>query len=160
MILFVSLSIKGNKTNVPNHNQKMNDVSKLRSIKDETSSTSTSTSTSTSSNSTTTNIGALNLSTPEEDEPQLKYQRLGGSVSEILKRDVASCLVVHPRFLTLGTHSGMLFVLDFEGNEIKRFSKHTVTINAISVEPSGEYIATAVSVYRFFFSVPFLKNLF
>jgi hypothetical protein len=35
----------------------------------------------------------------EEEEPKLKYQRLGASVSEILKRDVASCFATHEKFL-------------------------------------------------------------
>lgn len=35
----------------------------------------------------------------EEDEPRLKYQRLGHTVSEILKKDAASCLAAHEKFL-------------------------------------------------------------
>jgi hypothetical protein len=35
----------------------------------------------------------------EEEEPRLKYQRLGHSVAEILKRDAASCLAAHEKFL-------------------------------------------------------------
>jgi hypothetical protein len=38
--------------------------------------------------------------------------------------------------------------LDFDGNEIKRFQKHSASINAISCEPSGEWIATAVKEHR------------
>ena len=35
----------------------------------------------------------------EEEEPKLKYQRLGASVSEILKSETNSCLVAHEKFL-------------------------------------------------------------
>jgi hypothetical protein len=35
----------------------------------------------------------------EEDEPRLKYQRLEHTVSEILKKDAASCLAAHEKFL-------------------------------------------------------------
>jgi hypothetical protein len=35
----------------------------------------------------------------EEEEPKLKYQRLGASMSEILKNDTASCMTVHDKFL-------------------------------------------------------------
>ena len=35
----------------------------------------------------------------EEEEPKLKYQRLGSNVIEILKRDAASCMCVHDKFL-------------------------------------------------------------
>ena len=58
----------------------------------------------------------------EEEEPKLKYHRLGANVVDILKRDSASCMAVHDRFLALGTHWGVVYVLDFAGNEIKRYS--------------------------------------
>lgn len=35
----------------------------------------------------------------EDEEPKLKYHRLGASISDILKRDAASCMVLHERFL-------------------------------------------------------------
>lgn len=53
----------------------------------------------------------------EEEEPRLKYQRLGSSVTEILRQDAASCLCVSSKLLALGTHDGTIHVLDFAGNE-------------------------------------------
>jgi len=53
----------------------------------------------------------------EEEEPRLKYQRLGSSVTDILRQDAASCLCVSDKLLALGTHDGTIHVLDFAGNE-------------------------------------------
>ncbi len=43
---------------------------------------------------------------------------------------------------TLGTRSGMVFVLDFNGNKIKQFACHSLTVNEISVDDTGEYVAS------------------
>lgn len=97
-----------------------------------------------------------------DEEPKLKYQRLGNAAAEMLKKDAASCLSVHDKFLVrrpcsprdmlsltsfrtlqaLGTHWGMLHVLDFAGNEIKRFPAHTATVNCISIDLNGEFLAS------------------
>ena len=55
----------------------------------------------------------------EEEEPRLKYQRLGASVTEILENDPASCLCVSDKILALGTHDGSIHVLDVSGNEVR-----------------------------------------
>ncbi len=55
-------------------------------------------------------------------------------MSEILKTQSASCLGAHERFLALGTKEGNLYILDFGGNAVKRFSVHTKAINAISID--------------------------
>ena len=51
-----------------------------------------------------------------DEEPILKYQRLGASVSQILMNDAASCIGVHEAFIALGTFDGALYILDFQGN--------------------------------------------
>lgn len=56
--------------------------------------------------------------TEEDDEPRLKYQRLGASVSEILETAAASSLCVSEKILALGTHTGSVHVLDVSGNEV------------------------------------------
>ena len=61
---------------------------------------------------------AAELEEEEEEEPRLKYQRLGSSVTEILRQDAASCLCVSDKLLALGTHDGTIHVLDFAGNEV------------------------------------------
>ena len=38
-------------------------------------------------------------SVEEEEEPKLKYQRLGFSVVDILKPEAASCMAIHDKFM-------------------------------------------------------------
>ena len=70
----------------------------------------------------------------DDEEPKLKYQRLGNSVPEILKRESASAIHVHERFIALGTQEGWIYILDFNGNEIRRFGAHTAVVNCLSVD--------------------------
>lgn len=59
----------------------------------------------------------LDFNEPEE-EPRLKYQRLGCDVAELLGNNAATCLSVSDKILALGTHSGTVHVLDYNGNEV------------------------------------------
>ena len=77
-----------------------------------------------------------------EGEPLLRYQRLGASVTDILKDDHANCLAVHPKFLALGTRSGAVHVLDLNGNEIRRFSPHSAVVNDVCIDRSGEFVGS------------------
>jgi hypothetical protein len=52
-------------------------------------------------------------------EPQLKYERLGGDVAGILETDSASCLKASEKILALGTHTGVIHILDYSGNEVR-----------------------------------------
>jgi len=82
-------------------------------------------------------------STEEEEEPQLKYQRLGASVTEILKRDSACCLTVNDKFLAMGTEMGTVFIFDFNGNEIRKFNAHpNFPIRDLSIDQAGEYVGS------------------
>uniref|UniRef100_A0A453DEF6 Vps41 beta-propeller domain-containing protein n=1 Tax=Aegilops tauschii subsp. strangulata TaxID=200361 RepID=A0A453DEF6_AEGTS len=76
-----------------------------------------------------------------EEEPRLKYQRLGGSVPAILSTDAAAAIAVTDRAVLLGTHDGTLHILDFQGNQSKEIKAHTATINDISFE-DREYIGS------------------
>ncbi|XP_065186438.1 vacuolar protein sorting-associated protein 41 homolog [Sycon ciliatum] len=80
----------------------------------------------------------------EEDtvEPKLKYERLGNDVKEVLKNDAASCLAVQGKFLALGTHWGVVHILDLQGNRIKQFPCHSTTVNEISIDGGGDYVAS------------------
>eukprot|EP01128_Nolandella_sp_AFSM9_P007906 TRINITY_DN448_c2_g1_i1.p1 TRINITY_DN448_c2_g1~~TRINITY_DN448_c2_g1_i1.p1 ORF type:complete len:900 (+),score=188.05 TRINITY_DN448_c2_g1_i1:24-2702(+) len=79
----------------------------------------------------------------EEEEPRLKYQRLGANVTTILQRDRATAIRVHPRFIFLGTDIGIIYMLDFEGHQIKIFEGHEQMIRSISVDLKGENVASA-----------------
>ncbi|ESO87990.1 hypothetical protein LOTGIDRAFT_126722, partial [Lottia gigantea] len=79
-----------------------------------------------------------------EVEPKLKYERISNDVNNILSKDAASCLSVHPKFLALGTHWGMIHILDHIGNNVKgkEVQAHTTTVNQISIDDRGDYIAS------------------
>ena len=70
-------------------------------------------------NTDTGNTQALDFDEAEE-EPRLKYQRLGCDVAELLGNNAATCLSVSDKILALGTHSGAVHVLDYIGNEVGR----------------------------------------
>ena len=73
----------------------------------------------------------------EEIEPKLKYERLSSDLKAILKKDVASCLAVHSKFLILGSHWGVIHLLDAMGNclPVSRPGQagHTITVNQAGV---------------------------
>lgn len=79
----------------------------------------------------------------DEDEPKLKYQRLGASNQDLFSKDTASALAIHDRFLAVGTHNGSVHILDFEGNEIKHFNSHSATVHDLSIDKAGEYVGSA-----------------
>ena len=54
----------------------------------------------------------------EEEEPRLKYQRLGSDVAELLGKNAATCLCVSDKILALGTSNGTVHILDYSGNEV------------------------------------------
>ena len=73
----------------------------------------------------------------EEEEPILKYERMGSSLTQILMNDAASCMGVHEGFLALGTYQGAVYILDFQGYEIRRFHPHSKKVNDVSIEKRG-----------------------
>ncbi|ORY90935.1 hypothetical protein BCR35DRAFT_275010 [Leucosporidium creatinivorum] len=79
----------------------------------------------------------------EEEEPTLKYSRLGGGTTEILVKDSASALAVSTQYIALGTHNGAIFILDFQGNIVKRFRPHAAMINDLSIDGASEFVASA-----------------
>ncbi|KAJ1838499.1 Vacuolar protein sorting-associated protein 41, partial [Coemansia sp. RSA 486] len=84
-----------------------------------------------------------NDSEDDDEEPALRYKRLGGSVDALFEKDTASALAAAERFLVLGTHWGNIVVIDFEGNEVQRWRAHSATVNSVSVDAAGEYVASA-----------------
>ncbi|KAJ3013357.1 Vacuolar protein sorting-associated protein 41 [Thoreauomyces humboldtii] len=79
----------------------------------------------------------------EEEEPKLKYQRLASTLGETLKKDAVSTMAVSDRFLALGTHWGIVHILDLIGTDVKRFQSHSATVNALSIDSNGEFVASA-----------------
>ncbi|OAD57320.1 Vacuolar protein sorting-associated protein 41 like protein [Eufriesea mexicana] len=73
-------------------------------------------------------------------EPRLKYVRVRNDLENILQNDAASCIA----FLCLGSHWGMIHLLDHQGNNIqsKSLQAHTVAVNQISIDYKGDFIAS------------------
>ena len=66
-----------------------------------------------------------------EEEPRLKYQRLGCDVAELLGNNAATCLCVSDKILALGTHNGTVHVLDYIGNEVCREAINSLPISIL-----------------------------
>ncbi|KAH3763249.1 vacuolar protein sorting 41, partial [Pelomyxa schiedti] len=69
----------------------------------------------------------------EEDEEEVEPQ---------LKSNNASCIAIYAKFLALGTHTGKIFILDFQGNQLISFESHDYTVNEISIDGTGHYLAS------------------
>ncbi|XP_064648417.1 vacuolar protein sorting-associated protein 41 homolog [Lineus longissimus] len=80
----------------------------------------------------------------EEGEPKLKYERIGNDLMNIMTKDCASCMAVHPKFLALGTHWGHIHIMDHMGYNIrdKELAVHTTTVNQIAIDDNGDNMAT------------------
>ena len=95
-----------------------------------------------------------------DDEPALKYERFGGALQDLLKKDSASALAVSTRFLVsdaisraaisadistqaLGSHNGFIHILDFTGQRIKTFKPHAASVIDICFDSTAEFIGTA-----------------
>ena len=78
----------------------------------------------------------------EEPEPLLKYQRLG--LSNIIENDLISCVKSHPRCLVVGMKSGIVYVLERHRHRdiMKQYKPHSSAVTDISVDQSGDYVAT------------------
>ena len=80
----------------------------------------------------------------EEEEPKLKYDRIGEDILNRIGEDLVSCMAVHSKFLAIGTHDGQVLIADHEGHLIvsKEFPVHSCTVNDISIDVAGEYVAS------------------
>lgn len=54
----------------------------------------------------------------DDHEPRLSYDLFGADVAGILGRESATCLCVSDKLLALGTESGAVYLLDYEGNKV------------------------------------------
>ncbi|KAJ3825366.1 hypothetical protein F5880DRAFT_1638492, partial [Lentinula raphanica] len=79
----------------------------------------------------------------EDEEPALKYERIGGELPALLKKDSASALTISAKFMVLGTHAGIVHLLDLSGNRIKSYKSHQASIVDICVDETSDFIATA-----------------
>eukprot|EP00210_Caulerpa_lentillifera_P006342 g6058.t1 len=78
----------------------------------------------------------------EEEEPQLKYHRLGADVTDILRRDEASCLCVAEKMLALGTHTGTVYLLSCAGDEVQSFNAHKAAVQDVCFDEQVETVGS------------------
>ncbi|KAF7354801.1 Vacuolar assembling protein [Mycena sanguinolenta] len=79
----------------------------------------------------------------DDEEPALKYERIGGSFSDLLKKDSASALCISKSRMALGTHGGIVHILDLSGTRIKSYKPHMASVIDIAMDETAEYVATA-----------------
>ncbi|KAF8885807.1 hypothetical protein BD779DRAFT_1532495 [Infundibulicybe gibba] len=79
----------------------------------------------------------------EDEEPALKYERIGGAVPDLLKKDSASALAIANSHMALGTHGGIVHILDLAGKRIKSYKPHSASIVDISLDATADFVATA-----------------
>ncbi|TFY77062.1 hypothetical protein EWM64_g6951 [Hericium alpestre] len=79
----------------------------------------------------------------EDEEPALKYERLGGSVQDLFRKDSASALAISNKLLALGTHNGIVHILDLTGKRVKSFKPHTASITDICFDSTADFVGTA-----------------
>ncbi|EJD01725.1 vacuolar assembling protein VPS41 [Fomitiporia mediterranea MF3/22] len=79
----------------------------------------------------------------EDYEPALKYDLLGGATETLLEKDSASALAVSPKYLAMGTHNGIIHVLDYSGQRIKSYRPHSASVIDICFDSAAEFVATA-----------------
>ncbi|KAF8165888.1 vacuolar assembling protein VPS41 [Crassisporium funariophilum] len=79
----------------------------------------------------------------DDEEPSLKYERITGAVPDLLKKDSASALAVSNKLLALGTHAGIIHILDLTGKRIKSYKPHLASVIDISLDATADFVATA-----------------
>ncbi|THV02760.1 vacuolar protein sorting-associated protein 41 [Dendrothele bispora CBS 962.96] len=79
----------------------------------------------------------------DDEEPALKYERIGGSIPDLLKKDSASAMSIASKFMALGTHAGVVHLVDLSGTRIKSYKRHMASISDICVDETSEFIATS-----------------
>ncbi|KAF8211727.1 vacuolar assembling protein VPS41 [Mycena galopus ATCC 62051] len=79
----------------------------------------------------------------DDEEPALKYERIGGSFPDLFKKDSGSALCISKSLMALGTHGGIVHILDLTGTRIKSYKPHMASIIDIAMDETAEYVATA-----------------
>lgn len=83
--------------------------------------------------------GSPGVAGAEEEEPRLKYQRLGCDLTDVLAAGAATCLAVSDKILALATTAGTVHLLDYEGNQARprRPDSLVHSVNVSSVDALG-----------------------
>ncbi|CCJ29120.1 unnamed protein product [Pneumocystis jirovecii] len=78
-----------------------------------------------------------------DNEPYLKYTRISGVASEIFSKEFISTFEISSNILVLGSHNGYLYIININNDELSQHHIHSASISDLSIDDSGEYIATA-----------------
>ncbi|KFM22706.1 Vacuolar protein sorting-associated protein 41-like protein [Auxenochlorella protothecoides] len=73
------------------------------------------------------------------DEPRLKYSALSPDTSI---PGTALLLAVSDKVLALGTSTGAVLVLDYNGNQVQAFKEHHAAVTDLSFDAEAEYLAS------------------
>eukprot|EP00611_Tribonema_gayanum_P004693 TRINITY_DN138_c1_g1_i3.p1 TRINITY_DN138_c1_g1~~TRINITY_DN138_c1_g1_i3.p1 ORF type:complete len:911 (+),score=347.05 TRINITY_DN138_c1_g1_i3:45-2777(+) len=77
------------------------------------------------------------------EEPVLKYQRMQADVGAMLAAgDRVTRVALHDDYLALGTETGAIYLTDFHGNLSRRLRPHRGAVHDISIDASGEFVAS------------------
>ncbi|KAG9084104.1 Vacuolar protein sorting-associated protein 41 [Ceratobasidium sp. UAMH 11750] len=79
----------------------------------------------------------------EDPEPSLKYEILGGDTAQLLEKDSACAVIISTTAVLLGTHNGIVHILDFNGVRQRSYRPHTATITDMSIDTTEDFVATA-----------------
>ncbi|GAB9468356.1 Vacuolar protein sorting-associated protein 41 [Globisporangium polare] len=90
-----------------------------------------------------------------QQEPLLKYERVGGHFHAIFKDDSLSCIALHVNFICAGTYNGNVLLLELDGRFIRRLHQHYKKVNQVCIDETGQFIASCsddgtVAVYTLF----------
>lgn len=81
-------------------------------------------------------------SSGSEIEPFFKFETLQGEAARVLVDRSASCLLVHSRFLALGSGSGTTTVMDFVGTPVRSYAFHKRVVTDLSCDENGEFLGS------------------
>lgn len=77
-----------------------------------------------------------------EEEPRLKYQRLGCDLTDVLAAGAATCLAVSDKILALATTAGSIHLLDYEGNQVRVIAAHAAPIHDMAFDLRADHLAS------------------
>ncbi|CAN0495689.1 unnamed protein product, partial [Ectocarpus sp. 8 AP-2014] len=84
-----------------------------------------------------------------DDEPVLKYQRMGADVGKLLgpaeeeetgEKETVVRMAVHDTCLVFGMASGTILLTDYHGNEARRLRPHTKAVTDLSLDITGDFL--------------------
>eukprot|EP00300_Choanocystis_sp_HF-7_P001540 c11242_g1_i2.p1 GENE.c11242_g1_i2~~c11242_g1_i2.p1 ORF type:complete len:404 (-),score=88.94 c11242_g1_i2:1110-2297(-) len=79
----------------------------------------------------------------DAEHPAVEYKWVEGGIAAIKSQATLTALAVTARFLAVGTSQGTIHILDFCGNEIKRYQKHISNVLDIGFDESLDFMASA-----------------